>query len=331
MKGPLALAATMSLLVVTLALMGVWWRETPSKPAPVRSDAPAADPDGGESEFQDYVARGRKLGEEPASWRGTVPDGALREDERGNLIVSEEVRRRFDYFLSALGEEELNVLRGRVAAHLRGALSERAARQAWDLFERYIGYRSALRELDEHDGSVAGMRQSLEERRALRDQWFSAATREAFFGFRDRYADFALQRRALLENEQLDPAEKQARLDALEAGLPEDMREMVRASRRPSEVAEAVRQLREQGAPEARVYQYREQRLGAEAAERLGELDRRREAWRERYQAYQAQRRAIEDSGLAEEDREDAIQRLRASLFDEAEQRRVRALDRIDG
>ena len=97
------------------------------------------------------------------------------------------------------------------------------------------------------------------------------------------------------------------------------------------EVAEAVRQLREQGAPEARVYQYREQRLGAEAAERLGELDRRREAWRERYQAYQAQRRAIEDSGLAEEDREDAIQRLRASLFDEAEQRRVRALDRIGG
>ena len=52
---------------------------------------------------------------------------------------------------------------------MRGALSERAARQAWDLFERYIGYRSALRELDEHDGSVAGMRQSLEERRALRD------------------------------------------------------------------------------------------------------------------------------------------------------------------
>lgn len=329
MKGPLALAATMSLLVVTLALMGVWWREAPSEPAPARLEAPAADDGAGESEFQAYVARGRKLGEEPASWRGTVPDGALREDEQGNLIVSEAVRRRFDYFLSALGEEELNVLRGRVAAHLQASLSATAARQAWTLFERYIGYRAALRELDEHDGSVAGMRQSLEERRALRDQWFSATTREAFFGFRDRYADFALERRALLENERLDPAEKQARLDALEAGLPEEIREMVRASRRPAEVAEAVERLREQGASEARVYQYREQRLGAEAAERLGELDRRREEWRERYQAYRAQRRAIEDSGLAEEDRDDAVQRLRASLFDEAEQRRVRALDRI--
>lgn len=331
MKGPLALAATMSLLVVTLALMGVWWRETPSQPVPARPDAPAADDSTGHSEFQDYVDRGRRLGEEPASWRGTVPDGNLREDEQGNLIVSEGVRRRFDYFLSALGEEELNVLRGRVAAHLRAALSETAARQAWDLFERYIGYRSALRELDEHDGSVAGMRQSLEERRALRDQWFSATTQEAFFGFRDRYADFALQRRELLENDRLDPAEKQARLRALEADLPDEMREMIRASRRPAEVAEEVRRLREQGASEARIYQYREQQLGADAAERLEDLDRRREQWRERYQAYQAQRRAIEDSGLAEEDQEDAIQRLRASLFDEAEQRRVRALDRIGG
>jgi len=331
MKGPLALAATMSLLVVTLALMGVWWREAPPAPAPAPLDASAAGNSTGHSEFQGYVARGRKLGEKPASWRGTVPDGALREDEQGNLIVSEQVRRRFDYFLSALGEEELNVLRGRVAAHLRAALSETAAQQAWELFEHYIGYRSALRDLDEHDGSVAGMRQSLEERRALRDRWFSAITREAFFGFRDRYADFALQRRELLENDRLAPAERQARLEALEAGLPEDMREMVRASRRPAEVAETVNRLREQGAPEARVYQYREQRLGAEAAERLGELDRRREEWRERYQTYQAQRRVIEGSGLAEEDQEDAVQRLRASLFDEAERRRVRALDRIGG
>lgn len=331
MKGPLALAATMSLLVVTLALMAMWWRETPPRPAQTPRDRPAAIVTDGESEFQKYAARGRKLGDEPASWRGTVPDGALREDDNGNLIVSEQVRRRFDYFLSALGEEELNVLRGRVAAHLQAALSAKAARQAWALFEHYIGYRSALRDLGEHDGSVEGMRQSLEERRALRDQWFSAITREAFFGFRDRYADFALERRELLENDRLDPAEKEARLEALEAGLPEDMREMVRASRRPAEVAEAVRRLRQEGVSEARVYQYREQRLGAEAAERLGELDRRREQWRERYQAYREQLQAIEDSGLAQDDRQEAAQRLRESLFDEAEQRRVRALDRIGG
>lgn len=331
MKGPLALAATLSLLVVTLALLGVWWRETPPEPERAPLKASSANADDGESEFQDYVARGRKLGEEPASWRGTVPDGALREDAQGNLIVSEQVRRRFDYFLSALGEEELNVLRGRVAAHLQAALSDTAARQAWTLFEHYIGYRSALRELNEHDGSVAGMRQNLEERRALRDQWFSATTREAFFGFRDRYADFALERRELLENDGLGPADKQARLEALEAGLPEDMREMVRASQRPAEVAGEVQRLREEGASEARVYQYREQRLGPEAAERLGDLDRRREEWRQRYQAYQEQRRAIQNSGLAEKDREQAVQRLRESLFDEAEQRRVRALDRIGG
>ena len=312
-------------------LFGVW-RGGPEPPATAaRASAPATPDAVTQSVFEDYVARGRKLDDTPPSWRGTVPDGELREDDRGNLIVSEQVRRRFDYFLSALGEEELNVLRARVAAHLKAALSETAARQAWTLFERYIGYRAALRDLNEHDGSVAGMRRSLDERRALRDQWFSATTGEAFFGFRDRYAEFALQRREILENNRLDQAEKATRLETLEARLPDDMREMVRASRRPAEVAETVSTLREEGASEAEIYQYREQRLGADAAERLNDLDRRRARWRERYQAYLDQRRAIQDSGMADEDRQAAVQRLRQSMFDEAEQRRVRALDRIGG
>ncbi len=49
MKGPLALAATMSLLVVTLALLGVWWRETPSAPVPPPSGEAAVDQDAGSS------------------------------------------------------------------------------------------------------------------------------------------------------------------------------------------------------------------------------------------------------------------------------------------
>ena len=284
MKGPLALAATMSLLVVTLALMGVWWRETPSEPPPARPDQPAADRDAGESEFQDYVARGRKLGEEPASWRGTVPDGALREDEHGNLIVSEEVRRRFDYFLSALGEEELNVLRSRVAAHLQAALSATAARQAWALFERYIGYRSALRELDEHDGSVAGMRQSLEERRALRRPVVQRHHPRGVFRVSRPLRGLCLAAPRTVGGRAPRPG-RETGPSGCAGGGPAGGH-----ARDGARVAAALgggrggAAITRTGRPRrARVYQYREQRLGAEAAERLGELDRRREEWRERY------------------------------------------------
>ena len=250
----------------------------------------------GGDDFETYVARGSKLEAAPASWRGTVPDGELRADANGDLVVSEGVRWRFDYFLSALGEEDLNVLRARVAAHLDEVLPPRAARQAWALFEQYVGYRAALRGLEEPGREPAALRRSLEERQALRAQWFDATAREAFFGFRDRYDRFALARRDILDDESLNAEQKAARLAELEASLPEDLRAMVTASRQPV---------------------------------RLAALDRRRQECDRRYQAYREQRAAILDSGLAPADRDAQVEALRERLFEERERRRVEALDRM--
>ncbi|MFP1678812.1 lipase secretion chaperone [Alloalcanivorax sp. C16-2] len=311
-----------------------WWRDGaggPARPAVAAAStgAPAGPAFQGGSDFATFAARGARLESEPASWRGTEPDGALRVDDNGDLIVTEEVRRRFDYFLSALGEEDLNVLRARVAAHLDAALPPAAARQAWDLFERYTGYRAALRGLDSPDNNTAALRRGLEERRALRRRWFDAEAREAFFGFRDRYDSFALDRRAILEDPALSAEEKAARVSALEADLAPRLRAMVEATRRPVSVAAQVDRLREQGASEARVYQLRERELGAEAAERLADLDHRRAEWERRYDEYREQREGILHSGLAPEDRDAQVRALRARLFDQQEQRRVQALDRI--
>ncbi|MCC4309430.1 lipase secretion chaperone [Alcanivorax marinus] len=283
----------------------------------------------GGDDFETYAARGSKLEAAPASWRGTVPDGELRADANGDLVVSEGVRWRFDYFLSALGEEDLNVLRARVAAHLDEVLPPRAARQAWALFEQYVGYRAALRGLEEPGREPAALRRSLEERQALRAQWFDATAREAFFGFRDRYDRFALARRDILDDESLNAEQKAARLAELEASLPEDLRAMVTASRQPVRLAADVAALRERGVSEARIYQLREQELGAEAADRLAALDRRRQEWDRRYQAYREQRAAILDSGLAPADRDAQVEALRERLFEERERRRVEALDRM--
>ncbi|ASK34494.1 hypothetical protein CEK62_08900 [Alcanivorax sp. N3-2A] len=329
MKGLMAMGAG----VVMLALVLIWYAlpdQARGRAVPAAAGAASTTPASG-NDFQTFVNSGEKLSGMPASLRGTTPDGELREDDGGDLIVSEGVRRRFDYFLSALGEEDLNVIRARIAAHLSKALSPRAAAQAWALFENYLAYRTELRTLPEHNGDVAQMRDSLRARQALRQRWFDAATIEAFFGFEDRYAEFALDRRAILENEQLSEARKSDRLQALTAGLPDDLKEMVNASRRPVRVARQVQTLRAEDASEAEIYQYREQHLGRPAAERLGELDRQRAQWRTRYQAYLSQRQAIVDSGLAREDQSSEIERLRERLFEASELKRVQAMDRIRG
>jgi lipase chaperone LimK len=329
MKGIVAALAALAVLI----LMVVIWPE----PITGHAEAFKARPAGGLavvgadkiSDLESFAERGSKLTETPASLRGTVPDGELREDDAHRLLVTEGVRRRFDYFLSALGEEDLNVIRARVAAHIRKALSAKAAAQAWILFENYLNYRAELSTLPEHDGDIDTMRASLRARQALRQRWFDAATIDAFFGFQDRYAEFALDRRAILEDETLTEAQKGERLNTLTASLPADLQRMVSASRKPAEVARQVAELRADKASDVEVYEYREQALGRAAAERLGDLDHQRQRWASRYQAYRDQRAAIAHSGLAGADQEVEIQRLRERLFEEAERKRVEALDRI--
>lgn len=331
MKG--IVAALTGLAIFALVVLAVLLVRPQASPhgTPAGAAAPARLPGASvdSTDFDTYAEQGRKLKNTPASWRGTKPDGDLREDAKHNLIVDDGVRRRFEYFLSALGEDDLNVIRARLAAHLQAALSPKAAVQAWRLFQQYLGYREALRDLSSHGDSVEGLRATLGERQALRQRWFDAPTTEAFFGFQDRYARFALDRRAILENDQLSSAEKQTRLSDLEAQLPDHLRKLVTASRKPASVARHVAAMRADQVSEARIYQYRQQQLGEAAAQRLQNLDQQRNQWQQRYQDYRQQRQAIIDSGLAREDREAEIRRLRERLFSNNGQRRVRALDRI--
>lgn len=329
MKGIIAALAALAVLILVV----VMWPEPITGPAATfkakSAGGWAVAGAGKVSDLESFAEQGRKLEGAPASLRGTTPDGELREDEAHNLLIIEGVRRRFDYFLSTLGEEDLNVIRARVAAHISKALSANAAAQAWVLFENYLNYRAELSTLPEHDGNVDTLRASLRARQALRQRWFDATTIDAFFGFQDRYAEFALDRRAILEDETLTEAQKNERLDTLTASLPDNLQRMVAASRKPVEVAQQVATMRAGKASDAEIYEYREQALGRAAAERLGDLDHQRRRWAARYRAYRGQRAAITHSGLADADQEAEIQRLRERLFAGAELKRVDALDRI--
>ncbi|KAF0806642.1 lipase chaperone [Alcanivorax xiamenensis] len=320
---------TILIALVALAVLGIWgWAGDGESEVTAARQTPPQTPT--MPPLHDYAERGRALADSPPpSWRGTRPDGALAEDEKGNLIINEALRRRFDYVLSALGEEDLDTLKARLAADFEARLSPSAAARAWALLQQYLGYREALAELTPPAQEPAALRHSLEQRRALRDRFFDAATAEAFFGFEDRYADFALQRRRILEDEELGEATRAERLEALEATLPPELREQVRASREPMRVREEIQALRNEGASSQRIDQLREQRLGREAADRLAELDQRRALWQSRYEDYREQRRVILESGLAPSDQQAEIERLRERLFETGERRRVEVLDRI--
>lgn len=281
------------------------------------------------SSFARYRQLGMSLHGKPASLQGTDVDGELRVDAQGNLLVSIGVRRVFDYFLSTLGEEDLETIKARIAAHLDEHLPAPAAQQAWRLLNNYLDYQHALSELPLQSRDAKGVRDAMKQRQQLRQVWLGAEVADAFFGFEDALDNFTVARMEVMENPNLSDQEKQHQVMMLEQNLPAPILEAKQRLLAPVDVGKQVAALRESGASEAQVRALREQTFGAEAAARFEQLDRERAQWDARYRDYSERRAGILASGLAEQDQQHEIERLQRQLFDELEVRRVQALDRI--
>ena len=329
------------LFVVVLAGVSLWILVEPLLNRP----APSPLPDAGvrapvahssaalsplaQDTFARWVARGAALGAQPASLTGTQVDGVLQVDAAGNLVVDQALRRVFDYFLATIGEESLEQIRARIALYLQQHLPPTAAVQAWDILNRYLHYKDMLASLPGHDGTQAGMRDSLIRQRELRDAQLGPELATAFFHEEDQYADFALQHIDQVRNPALSAEERAQQTDALLSTLPEDARVQIQATGAPLQVERQVQALRDQGASADEVWLHREQQFGADAADRLASLDQQRAEWQQRYDDYRRQLSAIATSSMADDDKAEEIARLRQEQFTPAEQKRVDALDRI--
>jgi len=113
----------------------------------------------------------------PRSLEETEVDGAFPLDGDGHLRATAALRRRFDYFLTAEGEESLAVIRSRIVALAADELAPAEADAALALFDRYCAYRdegaaliAAVPPPDDPVGAIDRLR---------RDRFGAAAT--AFF------------------------------------------------------------------------------------------------------------------------------------------------------
>lgn len=293
-----------------------------------RQDDSAAAKD--KAELQRHVEIGQALTSLPPSLDGTNVDGELIADEQGNLMITVGVRRVFDYFLAAMGEDDLATVKARIAAYIHENLPSSAAIQAWRLLNNYLGYQQAITEIPAHNGSALEVRDVIKSRQQFRSVWLGPEISDAFFGFDDALDNFTLSRLDVTEDESLSAEEKAKRIALLELELPEPIREMRDETQAPSRIANEVDALREAGASEEEVRQLREQEFGVEAADRFETLDQERQQWEDRYESYRVERAGIITSGLAPEDQKRSLLRLQKRLFDSQEVRRVQALDRIN-
>lgn len=267
----------------------------------------------------------------PPSLEGTwVPDGWNRVDASGALIPTLALRQMFEYFLSALGEESLEQLIARIRATL-SVLEEPARGQALAILGAYLDYKLAVAEL-EHSWAGASaadvdtLQQRMNEIQALRRTWLDADTAAAFFAREEAIDRFQMERRRIQADPGLTPEQRAAALRQAEARLPEP----VRLAREETRQFSRYQQMRETLAddPEA-LAQWRVQTFGPEAAERLAQVEADQRAWQTRWQAYQKERDALLQAGLAGPELEAALHRLRTTHFSGHDLLRAEALDSI--
>ena len=269
----------------------------------------------------------------PASLRDSEVDGALIVDADGRFVPTPSALALFDYYLSATGEEPGAQLRARIVAEIDRRLAGPAASEAIAFLDRYLAYRAdaARTVADERVAASADLERRLQWIRELRRKHFGAELAAALFGDVERATELALEQRRIAADASLSDAEKRARLDALEAQLPEAERHARAASSAPRRLEQQEAALRARGGSDSELRALREEVVGAEAAERLEERDRRRAEWDARIAAYRAERDAIlADAVLDPGAREAAIEDALARRFDARERIRVRTLDSMD-
>jgi lipase chaperone LimK len=303
-------------------------------PTPVHHDETRDDvPEVATDATADARSPALDVGVLPSSLRDTEIDGALTLDADGRFVPDRGALALFDYFLSATGEQPAAALRAHVVAEIERRLPPDAAREAEAFLDRHLAYREAARRLGEDERLALGsdLERRLQWLRELRREHFGAALSERLFGDDERAVEIALERQRVAADPALSPEARRARIDALEAELPDAMRRARAAAVLPLRLHRDEAALRAAGADDTTIRALREASVGAEAADRLTALDERRAAWQARVDAYRAERAELDaDASIEPAERAALHDAVRARHFDATEQLRVRALDETD-
>jgi len=262
-------------------------------------------------------------------------DGDFLLDADGHLIVTEDARHIFDYFLS-LGDEDSKLqTRRRLMQFIETQLADPAKGEALGLLDRYLQFKQSIADLNAdkrsqdwlHNGDFSAAHARLQQVKNLRRQYFSEEETLALFGAEEAYDEFSLRRLEVLRDTSLAEAEKAKQIQQLREQLPDAVRQAVEPQLQ-QELEEKTETLREAGAPETDVRKLREQMVGQEAAARLEALDKETAAWNERLELFRAEKKKIlENNLIAEDTKQQMIETLLEARFSELERQRVEALE----
>lgn len=259
------------------------------------------------------------------SLRDTDIDGKLTVDENGNLIFALEVKDFFDYFLSAVGEVSLDEAIAQISHQAGLRLPSNAVEQVMTLLESYIAYQYAMQDtmnvplLDEKKNDYKYysevMASTFEEIKQLRRTYFSPEAADAFFAMEERFSEYSVKAMQIRANTELSEPEKQQKITALEALMPEQMKVAQEEARITAELAQRARAMYEQGMNETEITSLLSQQYEKDTVDEMLDFYKREEAWKVRVGEFMSLKAHVEQASLAEDERQMQLQALREQYF----------------
>jgi lipase chaperone LimK len=246
-------------------------------------------------------------------------DPGLQANASGHLLVTRALRDTFD---AMLGSQQGPLVQRRTA--LVGRINQRlkppAAAEAIALLDRYLAYENAI-QLPPPGLDADGAMARLYIINGLRERYFSAVERTAFFGDDIALARHNLSRQQTLADHSISLVNQARLLREMHDALPASLRARLGPDVMRTDTTSLTTAWREQGGSPAELREIRQIMLGADDADQLEARDRISDAWKQQQRAYSAQRRAVkQDPSLSDAQRQQSLDRLQRETQGKLEQ-----------
>lgn len=264
--------------------------------------------------------------------------GLLGVDEHGNLIVDDQLKSFFDYFLSSVGQVTPEQAIRRLHLLFAKNLPEGAAQQAMDTLEGYLAYKEASFDLRAQpiDAEKAGndpeyrveqLDYAINTLKNLRREHMDGSAADAFFQEEEAFADYSLANQKIALDVSLSTAERRELRAQARANLPQEMAEIAERQEAQAIKQQGLQQLIRDGASVDEITQYAYQNFSPAEAEGLTAHHQQEFQLKQQYTVYREQVEGLKQQGLSEADFKQAQQDLSSQYFNQEEASMVQAWD----
>ena len=254
----------------------------------------------------------------------------------GSLVINIKILHLFDFYLSALGEEQLEQVVTRIKQSLNQQLKPTALTQSLAILSGYLAYLNDItklkKQVNQQDtgeyrlDSVINAHHQIND---LRELHLSNEVIAAFFAKSDAYESYMLEQASISQRIELNPEQKQRAQQLLNQRVPSWIIEQQQRANHLNKYRVQYQQLLSNGADEQQLQQLALDEFSEESALRLQQLAQDRSQWQQRLSQYRGQLDIIISMALGSSESVIEIELLRAQYFNLLEIKRVKALDSI--